>query len=153
NIVEQLSNKPGVPAMSRLQSAIVPLVVLSQVVCPPLGRACTGMTIKPKDGSVVFARTLEFALDLKSNIIVVPRGKEYIGTAPGDRPGLRWRTKYGIVGFNAFDMPVTVDGLNEKGLHVGLFYFPGYADYQEVTAQDAGKALAPWELGVFLLGT
>jgi choloylglycine hydrolase len=44
-------------------------------------------------------------------------------------------------------------GLNEKGMHVGLFYFPGFARYQEVTAQDVGKALAPWELGLFLLGT
>ena len=71
-------------------------------------------------------------MDLKSNIIVVPRGKEYVGTAPGDKPGLRWKTKYGIVGTNAFDLPVTVDGLNEKGLHVGLFYFPGFAKYQEI---------------------
>ena len=114
---------------------------------------CTGITIKPKDGSIIFARTLEFAADLKSNVIVVPRGKEYVGTAPGGKPGLRWKTKYGTVGANAFDMPVAVDGLNEKGLHVGLFYFPGFAKYQEVKADDVGKALAPWELGTFLLGT
>jgi choloylglycine hydrolase len=148
------SNKPGVPAMSRLRSALVTLVVLSQAVAfSSLVWACTGITIKPKDGSIIFARTLEFAVDLKSNIIVVPRGKEYVGTAPGDKPGLRWKTKYGSVGANAFDMPVTVDGLNEKGLQVGLFYFPGFAVYQEIKAQDVGKALAPWELGVFLLGT
>ena len=140
--------------MSRLRRALVTLVVLSQVVaCPSLVWACTGITIKPKDGSIIFARTLEFAVDIKSNIIVVPRGKEYVGTAPGDKPGLRWKTKYGIVGANAFDLPVTVDGLNEKGLHVGLFYFPGFAKYQEIKAEDVGKALAPWELGVFLLGT
>jgi choloylglycine hydrolase len=36
---------------------------------------------------------------------------------------------------------------------VGLFYFPGFAKYQEVKADDFGKALAPWELGSFLLGT
>ena len=140
--------------MSRLRRALVTLVVLSHLVaCPSLVWACTGITIKPKDGSIIFARTLEFAVDLKSNIIVVPRGKEYVGTAPGDKPGLSWKTKYGIVGANAFDMPVTVDGLNEKGLHVGLFYFPGFAKYQEIRAEDVGKALAPWELGVFLLGT
>ena len=153
-IAEEGSNKPGVPAMSRLRKALVTLVVLSQVVaCPSLVWACTGIMIKPKDGSVIFARTLEFAVDLKSNIIVVPRGKEYVGTAPGDKPGLSWKTKYGIVGANAFDMPVTVDGLNEKGLQVGLFYFPGFAKYQEIKAEDVGKALAPWELGMFLLGT
>src|ERR1700732_5007236 len=107
---EESSNKRGVPAMSRLRMALATLVVLSQAVaCPSLVRACTGITIKPNDGSIIFARTLEFAVDLKSNIIVVPRGKEYVGTAPGDKPGLRWRTRYGSVGFNAFDMPVTVD--------------------------------------------
>jgi choloylglycine hydrolase len=140
--------------MSRLRRAHITLVVLAQVVaCPSHAWACTGITIKPKDGSVIFARTLEFAVDIKSNIIIVPRGREYVGTAPGDKPGLRWKTKYGIVGANAFDLPVTVDGLNEKGLHVGLFYFPGFAKYQEIKAEDVGKALAPWELGLFLLGT
>ncbi len=120
---------------------------------PTNAPACTGITIKPKDGSIIFARTLEFAVDLQSNVIVVPRGKEYVGTAPGDKPGLHWKTKYGIVGTNAFDLPVTVDGLNEKGLYVGLFYFPGFAKYPDVKAENFGKTLAPWELGVFLLGT
>ena len=139
--------------MKRFLQATAMLAMLGQIALgPTAARACTGITIKPKDGSIIFARTLEFAVDLKSNIIVVPRGKEYVGTAPGDKPGLRWKTKYGFVGANAFDMPVTVDGLNEKGLSVGLFYFPGFAKYQEVKA-DVGKALAPWELGAFLLGT
>ena len=114
--------------------------------------ACTGICIKPKDGSVIFARTLEFADDLQSNIIVVPREKEFVGTAPGDKPGIHWKSKYGIVGTNAFDMPCIIDGLNEKGLGVGLFYFPGYAQYQKVKDDENGKTLAPWELGVYLLG-
>jgi choloylglycine hydrolase len=123
------------------------------IVVPSILFACTGITIRPRDGSIIFGRTLEFAVDIKSNIIVVPRRKEYVGTAPGDSPGLRWKTKYGIVGANAFGLPVTVDGLNEKGLSVGLFYFPGFPKYQDVKAEDVGKALAPWELGSFLLGT
>src|SRR5262249_51828401 len=89
--------------------------------------SCTGITIKPKDGSVVVARTLEFAADLKSNVIVVPRGNEFVGSTSGGKPGLRWKNQYSLVGANAFDQPITVDGLNEKGLQVGLFYFPGYA--------------------------
>jgi len=120
---------------------------------PSTAPACTGITIKPKDGSIIVARTLEFGMDLRSNILIVPRGKEFVGTAPGDKAGLRWRAKYGIVGTNAFDLPVIVDGLNEKGLKVGLFYFPGFAKDQEVKADDFAKALAPWELGSFLLGT
>jgi len=129
--------------------AIAALIALGTSTSP----ACTGITIKPKDGSIIFARTLEFAVDLKSNIIIVPRGKEYVGTAPDDKLGLRWKTKYGTIGANAFDLPVVVDGFNEKGLHVGLFYFPGLPKYQEVTAKNVDNAIAPWELGSFLLGT
>jgi penicillin V acylase-like amidase (Ntn superfamily) len=43
---------------------------------------------------------------------------------------------------NAFGLPVTVDGLNEMGLHVGLFYFPGFAKYQEIQADDIPKEAA-----------
>jgi choloylglycine hydrolase len=114
--------------------------------------ACTGIRIKPKDGSVIAARTLEFAANLQSNVIVIPRATESVGTAPGDKPGLRWKSKYGMVGANGFDMPAIVDGLNEKGLGIGIFYFPGYAKYQEFNEKDRGKALAPWELPVYLLG-
>jgi choloylglycine hydrolase len=134
-------------------SRVAAILLTALAIGPSNAPACTGITIKPEDGSIIFARTLEFALDLHSNIIVVPRGREYVGTAPGDKPGLRWKTQYGIVGANAFDLPVTIDGLNEKGLSVGLFYFPGFAKYQVINALDLNKALAPWELGVFLLGT
>jgi choloylglycine hydrolase len=159
-LVARLNNSEtphsGEQEMSRLHSICGSLVVAGVAACllgTEPAAACTGITIKPKDGSIIFARTLEFAEDIKSNIIIVPRGREYVGSTPTGKPGLGWKTKHGMVGMNAFGMPVTVDGLNEKGLHVGLFYFPGFAKYQEVKAEDVGKALAPWELGVFLLGT
>jgi choloylglycine hydrolase len=117
----------------------------------PVG-ACTGIRIKPTDGSVIYARTLEFAVDLRSDIIIVPRGAAFVGSAPGGGPGVRSEAKYGIVGANALGEPIVVDGMNEKGLAVGIFYFPGYARYQEVGPGEAGQALAPWELATFLLG-
>jgi choloylglycine hydrolase len=137
--------------MNRL-CRVAALIVLT-VAGPSIASACTGITIRPKDGSIIVARTLEFAADTKSNIIVVPRGRDYVGSTPAGQPGLHWKNKYGIVGANAFNLPVTLDGLNEKGLAVGLFYYPGYAKYESVKAADADKTLAPWELGAFLLGT
>ena len=115
--------------------------------------ACTGIRLKPEDGSIIYARTLEFGVDLRSNVIVIPRGKDYAGTTSLNRPGLRWKTQYATTGTNAFGLPVIVDGLNEKGLAVGLFYFPGYAKYQDVIGDQVEQALAPWELATFLLGT
>ncbi len=139
--------------MQRPKSALaIPLAfVLLACALPVL--ACTGITIRPRDGSVIFARTLEFAVDIRSNVIVVPRGRDHVGATPAGRPGLRWRSRYGSVGMNACGQPVFVDGLNEKGLHVGLFYFPGYAGYQSIAAAEEDRALAPHELAGFLLGT
>ncbi len=114
--------------------------------------ACTGIRIKPRDGSLIVARTLEFGANLQSNVIVIPRGTESVGTASADKTGRRWKSKYGIVGANMFNLPAILDGLNEKGLAIGIFYFPGYAKYQEIKKDDADKAIAPWELPLYLLG-
>ncbi|HUY89446.1 MAG TPA: linear amide C-N hydrolase [Pirellulales bacterium] len=73
--------------------------------------ACTGITIRTQDGSIIFGRTLEFAVDFSSSLIVVPRGVEYVGTAPGDKPGLRWKSKYAVAGMNAYDQPLFGDVL------------------------------------------
>jgi choloylglycine hydrolase len=51
-----------------------------------------------------------------------------------------------------FGLPVIADGLNEKGLAVGIFYFPGYAKYPEVKENEIAKTIAPWELPLYLLG-
>lgn len=115
--------------------------------------ACTGITIKPQDGSVIFARTLEFAVDLKSSIGVIPRGLDFTGATAGGEPGLAWTSRYGAVGMNMYGKPLLVDGLNEKGLQVGAFYFPGFAKFQEVSEDDRARSLAPHQLPTFLLGT
>ena len=44
-----------------------------------------------------------------------------------------------------------VDGVNEKGLAGGLFYFPGYAQFQEVSAAGMSQSIAPWELVTWCL--
>jgi len=43
------------------------------------------------------------------------------------RKGLAYTTRYAIVGANALGLPVILDGINDQGLSVGLFYFPGVA--------------------------
>jgi choloylglycine hydrolase len=131
----------------RLASAVIVLLGVGV----SSASACTGIRIRPQDGSVIVARTMEFAADIQSNVIVIPRQKDYVGMAPGNQPGLHWKSKYGVTGTNGFDMPAVVDGLNEKGLAVAIFYFPDYAKYQKVT--KAEDAIAPWELPTFLLGT
>ena len=118
---------------------------------PTLAEACTGIRIVAADSSVIRGRTMEFGVDTQSNVILVPRGTERTGTAPDGAKGKSWTAKYASLGMNAMDMPIVIDGFNEKGLSIGLFYFPGYADYQDYAAGDAGNTVAPWELGTYIL--
>jgi choloylglycine hydrolase len=116
-----------------------------------VANACTGITLTATDGTVVHARTLEFAIDLKSDVIMVPRGFARVGTTPDGKEGVKWKAKYASVGANGVGMPVIFDGVNEMGLSSGLFYFPTSAGYMTYAPADAGKTLAPWELGSWML--
>ena len=44
-----------------------------------------------------------------------------------------------------------LDGINDQGLSVGLFYFPNYAKYTDVTPENAKHAIAPHEFGLWVL--
>ena len=43
-------------------------------------QACTGITLIAEDGSVVHARTMEFAIDIYSDVMMIPRGYARTGT-------------------------------------------------------------------------
>jgi choloylglycine hydrolase len=115
--------------------------------------ACTGIRVLSTDGSVVYARSMEFAENLHSDVIIIPRGKAFTSVGPRGKPGLAWKSKYAIVGANGYGLPSIVDGTNEKGVGIGIFYFPSYAKYQRLPPGEESKALAPWDVPTFLLGT
>jgi choloylglycine hydrolase len=138
-------------SFGRKMTAMIAACGLLMAIPADLAQACTGIRLIAADGSVVHARTLEFAIDIHSNVLVIPRGYERTATAPDDKAGLKWKAKYASVGASALGLPILVDGLNEAGLAVGLFYFPTTAGYMPYSPGDAGKAIAPWELGSWLL--
>jgi len=113
--------------------------------------ACTGISLKAGDGAAIRGRTLEFGFPMQSKVMVVPAGKELSGTLPDGGKGLIYKSRYGFVGGNALGLPAILDGVNDQGLSVGLFYFPGYAKYTEVTDENKSRAIAPQEFGVWAL--
>ena len=127
------------------------LFLLAVIMQPTNTDACTGLTVKSKDGGIVFVRSLEFGVDLKSSIAIIPRNYSFTGTAPDKNPGLQWEVKYGTVGATEFDTELLVDGINEKGLQAGIFFFPNVAKYQTVTSDEYKNTIAPWELATWLL--
>jgi choloylglycine hydrolase len=117
------------------------------------GFACTGISLKAGDGAAIRGRTLEFGFPMQSKVLVVPAGKDFNGTLPDGGKGLAYTSRYAFIGANALDMPVILDGLNDQGLSVGLFYFPGYASYTPVTDENKSRALAPYEFGAWVLAS
>lgn len=112
--------------------------------------ACTGIKLVAKDGSFVHGRTLEFGIQVEATVGVIPRGFDFTGTTPNGK-GLVYKSKYAAVGALPFEMPAAMDGLNEKGLAVGTFYFPGYAGYSKITSENQSKALSPVEFPNWIL--
>jgi choloylglycine hydrolase len=66
--------------------------------------SCTVFRLKANDGSIIVGRSMEFAVDLKYDAVVVPRNKAYVSFAPGGKEGLSWKTRYGYVGIGSFGM-------------------------------------------------
>jgi choloylglycine hydrolase len=115
-------------------------------------QACTGITLKSQDGAVVYGRTMEWgSFDLGSRLVIVPRGMEFTGQTPDQKPGFKWVGTYGAVGLDAVDKDVLVDGMNEKGLTVGLFYHPGFAEYPAYDPALAADTISALDVSLYLL--
>ncbi len=135
-------------------TAVVFACGLAIAAVAPSVLACTGITLRALDGSVVFGRTLEWgAFDLKSRLSVIPRGYQYTTHMPDGKAGLAWTGKYGVVGIDGVGKDIIIEGMNEKGLAVGLFYFPGFAVYDTYDPSHAAQSIAPTDIGQYLLTT
>ena len=115
----------------RLQYHIFKTLILLYVITVDYNGvdACTAFQIKSQDGANLYCRSMEFGVDLKSNLLIAPIGSDYQASAPNNQAGLKWKSKYGFVGFNQWFSPQYIsDGMNEKGLVVGVLYLPGLAE-------------------------
>ena len=143
-----------VPAVNR---ASMRLAVFFLIITPFVARrvsACTAFQLRSADGAHVYFRSMEFGFPFNSKLLVIPRGTEYTGTEPNGKPGLTWQAKYGVVGMNVNIAPTLVaDGMNEKGLVVGMLYLPGYAQYLPPDDTKTAKTIGSWEAVTYLLAT
>lgn len=132
--------------ISRLCAAILAFTTLV-----PEAFACTDFRVKAKDGSVVIGRSMEWALDMNSQVKLYPRGQTIQSKAPNGQNGVKWTSKYGYLGVNGMGVDSILDGMNEKGLGVGGLWMPGSV-YQTVSADETDKALSLQYFGSWLLG-
>jgi choloylglycine hydrolase len=105
--------------------------------------ACTGIMLTGADGSIIRARTAEWGpFDLETKINVIPRGYTYsAGKLPDGKVGASWTGRLGVAGISMLDHGAPADGINEAGLTAGLFYLPGFTEYQEYQPEHAKKTI------------
>jgi len=129
------------PTAARTLAAVASTVLL----WISAAQACTSFMLTARDGSKVYGRTMEFGVDMKAQVTLLPRGYALAGALPNGKLGKRWTVRYAALGMNAFGLPIIIDGFNEKGLAGGMLFFPGYARF--IPAKDApqARAIGSWE--------
>jgi choloylglycine hydrolase len=144
----------NLPAMNRGSMRPAVFFLIMALFVARSASACTAFQLRSADGAQVYFRSMEFGFPFNSKLLVIPRGTEYTGTEPNGKPGLAWQAKYGVVGMNVNIAPTLVaDGMNEKGLVVGMLYLPGYAQYLPPDDTKTAKTIGSWEAVTYLLAT
>lgn len=115
--------------------------------------ACTGITLRAADNSVVVARTVDWSGSEMNNIyVIVPRGHTEQSLLPnGTKDGKRFTAKYGFVGLGMQRPEFVVDGTNEAGLSAGLFYFPNFGKYRPYSTAMRDESVADFQLVSWIL--
>lgn len=131
-------------------SSVWILLLFILFMAAPIASGCTGFRIQSIEGDYYRGRTMEFAADIPSDVIVIPRGHSYTGTTMSGGVGMEWNTAYAAVGANGFSLPMLVDGVNEEGLSAAMFYFANYVGYQD-EPEDKSHVLAPYEVCTWIL--
>jgi choloylglycine hydrolase len=114
--------------------------------------ACTSFRLVANDGTVMIARSMEFAEPMNSSIIATSRGQDFHISAPNGDAGLSWKAKYNYIFLDGLGLGVPIDGMNEAGLSFEALLFPDEADYQTVPQGQEKQALSYLQFGDWVLG-
>ena len=114
--------------------------------------ACTGIRLVADDGSTAYGRSMEWgAFDLNTRVAIVPRGYNFTALTPEGDNGKKWRGKYGFVGLDMLEKDLQADGMNEKGLSVGVFFHPGFVTYMDYDKAQLNNTISAFDVPDYIL--
>ncbi|GAA3897930.1 choloylglycine hydrolase family protein [Gibbsiella dentisursi] len=110
---------------------------------------CTGLSLMCKDSTFLTGRAMMFGADSKFEGVFNPIGKKFTSLTFS---GLCWDSKYASIGiFLSGTLDFIIDGMNERGLVCGGFYFSDFSQYAETITP--GKSVGPLEICQLLLSS
>ncbi|WP_345817184.1 linear amide C-N hydrolase (plasmid) [Paraburkholderia sp. PREW-6R] len=103
-----------------VRSTLSGLCAAAALVAIPIDSpACTRVVYLGDNNDVITARSMDWKLDISTNLYILPRGIARNGEAGPN--SLRWTARYGSVVATGYDVSTT-DGMNEKGLAAELLW-------------------------------
>jgi len=138
--------------MKKVMFVLLSIALVLNVIPQPT-LACSDFLLNNSGSSVVSGRTMDFAIPLQAEVLVVPRGEKFQSVLSPTETYMQWTSKYGFVGTNAGHQYGFTDGLNEKGLSVGTLWLAA-TKYPEAAKLPPDKTIqitdvAHWILGCF----
>ncbi len=102
--------------------------------------ACTRVVYLGSGGDVITARSMDWKVDVGTNLWIFPRGMSRNGEAGPH--SFEWTSKYGSVIASGYDVSTT-DGMNEKGLVANVLWLVE-SKYPSPASTKPGLAISIW---------
>lgn len=106
----------------------------------PLAEACTRVVYLGDNGDVITARSMDWKVDVATNLWIFPRGMQRSGEAGPN--SVQWTSRYGSVIATGYEVSTT-DGLNEKGLAANLLWLVE-SEYPKYDTRKPAMSIAIW---------
>jgi len=135
----------AVPRVSRIRRSVPALVLALALLFPsvlvaPWASGCTRVVFLGANGGVITARSMDWKVDIGTNLWIFPRGMQRTGAAGPN--SVKWTSRYGSLIASGYDVSTT-DGMNEKGLVANLLWL-AESEYPTPQASKPSLALSLW---------
>ena len=106
----------------------------------PISEACTRLVYLGANDQVITARSMDWKVDVGTNLWLFPRGMKRSGEAGPN--SVQWTSRYGSVIASGYDISTT-DGMNEAGLVANVLWLVE-SSYPKYDGKKPGLSLAAW---------
>lgn len=116
------------------------MLLVMSIVVPPVAEACTRLVYQGGGDEVITARSMDWKVDVGTNLWVFPRGMKRSGEAGPN--SVQWTSKHGSVIASGYDISTT-DGMNEAGLVANVLWLVE-SSYPKYDGKKPGLTIAAW---------
>lgn len=116
------------------------IIVSANMLVSSAAHACTRFVYHGANDEVITARSMDWKVDVGTNLWVFPRGMKRSGEAGPN--SIQWTSKYGSVIASGYDVSTT-DGMNEEGLVANVLWLVE-SSYPKYDGKTPGLSLAAW---------